>query len=220
MYDIKGCSFTNGISFSNSKFETKVTVLEENIIDINNLNDSKRTPFQKKFIIIYLVSSIFIILFSILYTKNILITISSILYCLYAHTSTLAILSHIIIGIIKPDYKKFHGAEHKVLNYYKVKKCAPKIEELSTYSRFSSTCGSIGQTFKSIYGIIFLYISFKFLEDNILLALGLMIASFGVCFILDIFNIFVFMQLFITSKPDKKHLSVAVMALENHLNSR
>lgn len=219
MQNIKGYSFTNGISFSNHDFETKVTISKENNIEINNLNSNKISSFQKKFIIIYLVSSIFIFLFSIFYIKNILIIISFIWYCLYSHTSTLALIINIFIGIIKPDYKRFHGAEHKVLNYYKVNKKIPKIEELSTYSRFSSTCGSIEQTFKSTYGIIFLYISLKFLETNLILAIGLMCITFICCYILYILNVFAFTQVFITSKPSKKHLQVAIIAFENHLNN-
>lgn len=105
---------------------------------------------------------------------------------------------------------KFHGAEHKAVNYYQ----ADLAGELADHSRLARRCGTnlIVVFFTLFFGLEILGFGFNFLLQTLLL-LGI---AYELLLILPdrLMHVPYLLQRFTTIEPDQKHLKAAKRALE------
>lgn len=108
------------------------------------------------------------------------------------------------------DVLKFHGAEHKAVNYYENN----YKDDINSYSRIHRRCGS---------NIVFYYLIFTILASFITINLNIFIQEFlilGIAYEAIKYTpekLLFFPTLFqkiVTREPDKKHLKAAEKALE------
>lgn len=108
-------------------------------------------------------------------------------------------------------WKKFHSAEHMVLNAYRKLKRLPTIEEIKNFSMFSNTCGTNAIT-------QILIISFAFFAESFILnrTYMIIIMSLSVIIVLVLIKIgfLNFIQYFTTDIPTEVELKVAIKGLK------
>lgn len=109
---------------------------------------------------------------------------------------------------------RFHAAEHKVINAYRKKQRVPTIEEIRKASRFDKMCGSKNYINKIvIFGLVSIVIALapfiKLHEYSILLMLVCIFSWLG-----KKYEIFRFLQIFVTNKPTDKELKVALAGVQ------
>ena len=130
--------------------------------------------------------------------------------------STFILLLCIIMLGGDENTKRFHGAEHKVIQAFNELGRVPTLEETYNYSRLDYGCGtSFGVMFVFIFLIIFIstfspdiWIAF----DKIYIGLIIMI----ILYFVGVFDIF---QFFTTSRPTDRELMVAISAVSNWIEN-
>ena len=119
-------------------------------------------------------------------------------------------IAFIIRGTLLKEIFKFHGAEHKAVNYYQ----ANLKGNLNEHSRLARRCGT---NLVIVYVLLALGIESLGLGFNILLeTLVLLGIAYELLLIIpeSILNIPYLLQRFTTIEPDEKHLKAAHRALE------
>lgn len=107
---------------------------------------------------------------------------------------------------------RYHAAEHKAINAYEKLKRAPKdIEELNKYSRFCKNCGVRMNFMPAIPKIVF-FISVLYSQD-ILSALLITAVISTILIMMLSRGMFRLLQVFITKKPGKEELEVALQGI-------
>ena len=231
---VGGRAYKNGVKLKNSKRSVKAYYDQNNKLqfEVKQLKQNKYLKYIKKIpvirgiaILIFAIMSFLkevieapkkywfvfaIILFDLVYifmpesTSN---EIENIFFLLYFS------LPIILILIFKngiSDVLKFHGAEHKAVNYYENNYEG----NINSYSRIHRRCGS---------NIVFYYILFTFIASFFTINLNLFIQEMlilGIAYeaikytpekLLFFPTLF---QRFVTKEPNKKQIKAAKMALE------
>lgn len=117
-----------------------------------------------------------------------------------------------LIGDLKKNTKRFHGAEHMVINAYKKLQRVPSISEICHYSRFNKDCGTNVAIFTVIICIAILHCIF-FIPDRHywLLVVCLYNLSYLLLWQLNLLNFF---QVVVTETPTQRELEVAIEELK------
>lgn len=133
---------------------------------------------------------------------------------LMIYTAIAMFLEMILLGFtISDETKKYHSAEHMVINAFEKYQRIPTIQELRKTSPYSSTCGSSNVVFCSI--TIFLlgvYLKYSSREMLYIISLVMIVNIF-----LYINNTYKYIQSFMLKKPTDAKLNVALLALEELL---
>lgn len=214
MKNLSANSYFNGISFSNSKKHARAIVNKNGTYQIFQADSSILTLYEKIIIWFYIITSIFIILFSILKTKNIKIVIGNFIFCLYFYLHIISFISGIFLSIFKPEFRKFHSAEHKIINFLKKYDKIPTLQEAKNESRFCTTCTSIPNFFRVLLGITWLLLLYS--SMSLLHAFTLFIFLYLIIHFLYRTHIFILLQLILTSpKCEDKHILIGISVLNN-----
>lgn len=160
----------------------------------------------------WLIINVFLAILAIS-TKQITIMLSSILFITFISKEFFVLL--LSIFSIDRKTKKYHAAEHMVINAYIQYERIPTLEEVRNFSRFSPTCGSTYQ-FKKILTIfpwiIFLCISSKL--TPLIIYILVWICTFVFTMLVIKTDIVKFLQIFLTSKPCDRELEVAIAGIK------
>lgn len=131
-----------------------------------------------------------------------------------SNTNVRYIFSNYILNIKKANrWKKFHSAEHMVLNAYRKLNRIPSLEETRNFPKFSNTCGTNGMAQISITFILIFFTTFIPNLDSIHIRI-LIILSAIIALILSITGCLNFMQKFTTDIPTDTELKVAIKGME------
>lgn len=231
---IGGRAYKNGVKLQNTKKSVKAYYDQNNKlqIEIKALKQNKYFKYIKKIPIIRGIATLFLAILSFLkeavnnpkkYWFIFAIILFDLIYIFMPESTSTGIeniflfayfsLPIILILIFKngiSDVLKFHGAEHKAVNYYENNYEG----DINSYSRIHRRCGS---------NIVFYYLIFTFLSSFFTINLNLFIQEFlilGIAYeaikytpkkLLFFPTLF---QKFVTREPDRKHLKAAEKALE------
>lgn len=213
MKNLRANSFFNGISFSNSKQFARTIVNKDGTYKTQKSNTFILTLSEKIIIEFYLITSIFIILFSIFKLNNLEVIIGNSIFCFFFYLPCISFFSSIYFSIFRSESRKYHSAEHKIINFIKEYNKIPTLEEAKKESRFCTTCTSLKYTKKFLLGIIWiilLYSNLQLLHKVIFFSL-----LYLVIHILYRINIFVFLQFIFTSpKVSDKHIIIGISTLQ------
>lgn len=105
------------------------------------------------------------------------------------------------------NWLKFHSAEHMVLNAYRELKRVPSIDEISTYSRFSNSCGTNATT-QMVVTFMLMFVA-TFISNPLYMMLGMLFSNIIVLIFLQC-GLLNFMQILTTQKPTEQELLVAI----------
>lgn len=109
--------------------------------------------------------------------------------------------------------KRFHAAEHMVINAYNDLGRIPDITEIRKYSRFHNQCGTNCTTRRVIYKLLFLIMLFT--PISVLGAIILFLMAMKITKWLFSNGYLNFLQVFTTSEPTDKELMVAIEGLRS-----
>lgn len=119
-------------------------------------------------------------------------------------------LAFLLRSTLLAEIFKFHGAEHKAVNYYQ----ADLEGRINEHSRLARRCGTnlVVIFFVLLFGLEFFGLGFNFLLESLLL-LGI---AYELLLILPdiVLEMPYLLQRFTTIEPDEKHLKAAETALE------
>lgn len=212
-WTIRACSYEDGIEFFLKKktgYSSRARLLQNGNIEVNTersehsfLNREKNSIKDHIFtIIMAIIITVIINFVTPVLLKHILIILSIWTFIgLYFYMNDL-----------NPSIKKFHGAEHKVLNAYNALDRLPTMDEALKYSRFYIACGcTISSVILSIVTAV--YVSIVIFDNIVIIILSILIMLY---FILKLWakgklNIF---QLFTTAEPTNVEIKVALEGLK------
>lgn len=218
MKNLSANSYSNGISFSNSKKSTRAIVNKNGTFQIVKTDLIVLTLYQKCIIWFYLLSSISIIFLSIFKAKNIKIIIGNSIFCIFFYLHIISFISGIFLSIFKPEFRKYHSAEHKIVNYLKKYNKIPTLQEAKKESRFCTTCQSIKNFYKVLLGITWIILLYS--NIPLLVKILIFILSYLLINLLYKTNIFIFLQFVFTSpKCTDKHIEIG-LAILNELEKQ
>lgn len=219
---LKGISYFNGISFKNQTTCTRAIVKKDGTYTIIKSN-SLIHDFSEKIILgFHLISSIFIMLFSILKIKNIEIILGNFIFCIFFYLPSILTIYAILCSILKPEVRKYHTAEHKILNFFTKHNRFPTLKEIKKVkeeSRFCTDCSSVNSTRKSLSGIIWmilLYSNLEFLNKIIIFSIAYLVFH-----LIAKINILLYLQ-FITTSPKNcdAHILIGISTLQELQESK
>ncbi len=165
----------------------------------------------KKFCIFILCVLPFNTIFSILFTWNPILGMRFLFITVAFMTlSAFAITTFIEIKKEKNAYKKFHAAEHMVVNACRKLKRVPSIEEIREYSRFSNSCGTNVIT-QIVMNFTLMFLC-TYISNPLYMIIGLLSVSIVVLILLEC-GFLNFLQKYTTSVPTDKELSVAIAGM-------
>ena len=132
----------------------------------------------------------------------------------------------------KKGLAKIHAAEHMMINAYKEKQRIPSYKEVESKSRFSPECGTLN-FFNRVFtdtvialSLLLAYYFAMFFSKKTVDNFGLLVA---IVVIIVLFSVFVgfslkfltkygllkFMEVFVTEKPTKREINLAIQAVKN-----
>lgn len=223
-------SFSTGITFystSNKKYVTMATIDEHQNIETKCLSEKKATKeieeinthFETKasnsainiatFIILILALITIIYFLDTNHSLEFLRIFDGIIIQSFLIISSIVInIAALVSTFFSVEVRKFHAAEHMIVNAYRKLHRVPSIEELRKYSRFNSLCGT-NLSLAILFFCIPYLIGYFFKLDYSLYAMIIIILELSLP--LGLFN---FVQVFVTKKPTDKELNVAIEGLK------
>lgn len=174
-----------------------------------NNNRKNKTIMNMFYFTLFLLTTVFVVLSDRLFTQNLILGMR--FFLIGVVLITLAIFISInIIEKNKKEWRRFHSAEHMVLNAYKKLKRVPSLSEISQFSRFNNVCGT------NIYTQIIINFSLMFIctfiSNPFYELIGMLLVNALVPNLVQ--NGFLnFLQKFTTMSPTDKHLIVAIEGL-------
>lgn len=218
MKNLSANSYFNGISFSTSKKSARAIVNKNGTYRIEKADLAILTLYEKIIIWFYIITSTSLICFSIFKTKNVKIIIGNFIFCVIFYMHILSFISGIFLSIFKPEFKKYHAAEHKIINYIKKYDKIPTLEEAKKESRFCATCTSIKTFYKVILGITWIILLYSTLP--ILINLSIFFFVHLITQLLYSIHAFTLLQLVITSTNcEDRHIMIGLSVL-NELETK
>ena len=158
---------------------------------------------------LFLLTTVFVVLSDRLFTQNLILGMRFFLIGVILITLGIFISINIIEKNEK-EWRRFHSAEHMVLNAYKKLKRVPSLSEISQFSRFNNVCGTNIYTQIIInFSLMFActFISNPFYELTGMLLVNALVPNLVQNGFLN------FLQKFTTMSPTDKHLIVAIEGL-------
>ena len=202
--DLSGLSTNNSVSLFHKDIGIKVTRQKDGTIvteKINSMNSMKAMMQLLKFIFVFSLFRECIYLFNL----------PKLLY--HVPTAFWIIYTLIAIIIVSSDSNlcKYHGAEHKVINWYCKKHNVANLENIRRSSRINLQCGT---------NLLSTIVSFQIISSICFSFLGIHVPEIITAILpLYVYGIFPFnalgllTQLITTSNPTDEHIYVAVVAL-------
>lgn len=130
---------------------------------------------------------------------------------LFAYTSMF--IADVYTVLLKDSTKtfKFHSAEHMIINAYRRLHRVPTMEELKTFSRFTTDCGTSIYA-KRIFTFFLMFITTAI--PNLWIALSSVPLAFIITYFLAKHGGLNFFQIFVTRTPTDSELNVAIEGLK------
>lgn len=203
-------SFENGIKIYSNRYDNCYAVATRTEKGEIEVEWKKEKDFIKYFVFIFFI----LVIICNIYKNEILCIVE--LYLrdivrIYVVFLNIAFLVEAFrIGTSNRKLKKYHGAEHMVINSYYELKRVPDIKEVRNYSRFHKSCG----TNASVKILVISWVLYKatYMEFTMqtIVSLGMIILFIVLLFATKIMN---WLQYFTTSNPTDQELEVAIQAL-------
>lgn len=120
--------------------------------------------------------------------------------------------------IHKKERRRMHAATHKVLNAYEFLKSVPNTDEAKKYSSFTENCDDAKNSL-GIVTLLFMFIAGwidgRFITpEKTLMIYGIALIVYAVIFRLGLYK---FASWYSLKKPTRHQISMAIVALEEHL---
>ncbi len=209
----EGCSMYNGIMLYSKRHKNKMavaTINDDEItaswVDVDSVKEDETENKEgnkrnNKAIAIF--QAILLVEMLIIASLKIIFDVSLNIIVRLIPFDTIIIM---FLGIFSLDEntKRFHGAEHQIINAFNKLGRIPTIDELQKFSRFSMFCGT--NSMANIGLISLLLLIETFIPHNAIL----IVVLWGL-FIINVLNFF---QYFTTSQPTDKEQRVAIEAIK------
>lgn len=226
-------ALSNGIMFdssSNPDYTTLVTIDENQNVKTKWLSKKVVGKYEKEVdeknikkitYIVFMFFTLPMFLICALFDRTTAVKVQKEIFSINPKSLLIALLL-LIIGIIlcalmtvyfDSNLRRFHAAEHMIINAYSKLHRVPSIEELSQYSRFNTSCGSNCMVIIFILCMVsLLYLIFK--------------VNFNLCYIILLVSIVFeeigllnFVQLLVTKPPTERELRVAIIGMNAWLEN-
>jgi uncharacterized protein YqhQ len=213
-------SMQNGIGFFSgvhSKMVALATIGEDNTIStewikfstlFKKISKKRKVSFISGIIDALTIPLVFYFVYQLVWKQSLLQVRRSsfILFVLYLLSFIDYVFKH-----MKSETKKFHSAEHMIVNAYRELGKIPTLDELKKYPRFSNLCGT---NFYTALTFSFLAFFFWTYIPNIEVSTVNFLVLFLTLQLLKKVGVFNFAQALVTAPPSDKHLLVAIEGLK------